>query len=534
MRPVIYLILCITLVSIEYSCAKRGAPSGGEKDSIPPIMIRSNPKQNSVFFDESIITLTFDEYIKLNDVNKQLIISPPLEKKNYEIKPKTSASKKIEIKLLKSLEKNTTYTFNFGKSIEDFNESNPLPFFSYAISTGANIDSLTFKGVVKDALEKEPDSSISIQLYPIDSSYTDSTIFLKKPLYVSTTDSVNFKFENLRAGKYELIALKDNGSNYLFDQNIDKIGFLKTIIEIPNDSFAAPILFKEITDFAWGTPKSINDHHVKFPYYGDLINTEITLLSETTNDFKFLITRDRTRDTLNFWFSRNQELDSLIFNLKALDSSKTVIVKPRININDSLIIQNIQKTFLNITDSIKIESNIPIVAFNLDSIQVIDIDSLSVPFKVNIDKNYDRAYINIKPLPNDQYHVILSPSAFKDFWGRTNKKFMFSIKTKAIEDYGIIIIQVQGNISCPYFIELLNYKGELVKKVSGNNLLPSYEFSYLDPGKYSIRLIKDLNDNNKWDTGNYLLKLQPEEVIYLDKEIDLRANWEITESLFVE
>ena len=97
------------------ACAKRGTPTGGAKDSIPPVLINASPKQNTIFFDAEKITLTFDEYIKLNNISKQLIISPPLPSKAYKVDPQTNIAKKIEIELLDSLSPNTTYTFNFGE-----------------------------------------------------------------------------------------------------------------------------------------------------------------------------------------------------------------------------------------------------------------------------------------------------------------------------------------------------------------------------------------------------------------------------------
>ncbi len=120
-----------------------------------------------------------------------------------------------------------------------------MSFFSYTISTGAKIDSLNLKGVVKDALKMEADEFISLQLYPIDSSYNDSTIYKKRPFYVtSTLDSTIFEFKNLKAGKYQLIALKDFFNNYFFDQNLDQLGFLNSPINLPTDSIFELKVFK--------------------------------------------------------------------------------------------------------------------------------------------------------------------------------------------------------------------------------------------------------------------------------------------------
>ena len=178
-------------------CASKSSPTGGLKDTLPPVMINASPKINTIFFDKEKITITFDEFIKLNDISKQLIISPPMEPNQYKIKPQGTVSKKIQILLLDSLAESTTYTFNFGESIVDNNEGNILPFFRYALSTGSVIDSLEIRGKITDAYERITETYTSIQLYPIDSTHNDSTIFLKKPFYAtSTLDSViyNFKF----------------------------------------------------------------------------------------------------------------------------------------------------------------------------------------------------------------------------------------------------------------------------------------------------------------------------------------------------
>ena len=146
MRYSLYIMALILVAS----CARRSSPSGGEKDSIPPILIASNPKINSVNFDADEIRLTFDEWVKLEKLDQQLIISPPLEKKQYEIKPLSGITKKIFVNFLDSLQENTTYTFNFGNSIVDNNEGNEMNFFSYTFSTGPTLDSLYLKGNVED------------------------------------------------------------------------------------------------------------------------------------------------------------------------------------------------------------------------------------------------------------------------------------------------------------------------------------------------------------------------------------------------
>ena len=268
MRLALNFILFTGLLLSTVQCAKRASPTGGPKDSIPPVLINASPKLNTIFFDKEEINLTFNEYITLKDINKQLIISPPLNSTQYKVYPVTGASKKVTLKLLDTLLDNTTYTFNFGESITDFNESNPTSYLTYTLSTGPTIDSLYIRGRVTDAFELETERFISLQLYPVDSTYNDSVIYTQKPLYVtSTLDTTIYRFQNLKAGKYAIIALEDKSGNYFFDQSVDKIGYKKELIELPKDSIIDLRLFKESTNFFWDQPYFVNDHHIILSYY---------------------------------------------------------------------------------------------------------------------------------------------------------------------------------------------------------------------------------------------------------------------------
>ena len=165
MRKTLGIISVIIWLVSTTHCAKRGTPTGGAKDSIPPLLVNATPPRNSVNFDAEKVVMVFDEYIKLNDITNQLIVSPPMERSSYRILPEGTVSKKVEIRFETPPRDNTTFTFNFGEAIEDFNEANPLPFFYYTFSTGEYLDSLTLSGTVKDA-------------YSIDSLRTDFHSFV--------------------------------------------------------------------------------------------------------------------------------------------------------------------------------------------------------------------------------------------------------------------------------------------------------------------------------------------------------------------
>ena len=516
-KKISIIIMVLWVVSITH-CAKRGTPSGGVKDSIPPVLVSANPSLNKVNFDAEKVVLVFDEYIQLKDITNQLIVSPPIEKNTYKILPEGTVSKKVEIRFEEAPRDNTTFTFNFGEAIEDYNENNPLPFFNYTFSTGDYLDSLSLTGTVKDAYALDSLSQISVHLYPIDSTYTDSTIYLKKPLYVGNTlDSIYFNLQNLAPGKYEFIAIKDEGKNYLFDQFVDLIGFFEAPIELPQDSLKFPVLFKEETNFKWGRPRYVNDHHLEFGYFGDVTNKKIVFEEAFEQNGKGFFTQDREKDTLHYWFQPQKELDSIVLALEEKDSMRPVVIKPFKPVLDSLMLSLSPKNLniLHFLDTLKIESTLPITAVNDEFIQIFDIDTVAVPFTSSIDPNKDKVYLIIKKVQNDNYRIQLLPNSITDFLGATNDTIIHTVRTQAVEDYGTLFLTVERKEdTIPYFFELIDKNNKVIRRISQNEE-NSYQLNYLIPKDYQIRFVKDRNGNGRWDTGNYLEKRQPEEVVFL-------------------
>ena len=524
----IFLLFCLT------HCAKRGAPTGGPLDSIPPVLINANPKQNTTFFDKKKIELTFDEYITLKDINKQLIVSPPLERDQYSVSPQTGAAKKITIELLDSLLANTTYTFNFGNSVADFNEANPYPFFSYTFSTGSVIDSLGLRGRITDALEKETKRFISIQMYPADSVLPDSTIYTQKPFYAaSSLDTTVFQMKNLKPGRYEIIALQDVSGNYFYDQGVDKIGFREEPITLPQDSIIDFRLFKEPPPFAWTRPFFINERHIGIGFYGNPEGQTFEQTAPVSNSFEALITRDREADTLHYWFKGGADLDSLKFRYIQKDTVATTSVLFNNPVKDSLVITKIAGTTLSLADVFKLKSSLPIVAMDSTLVSVQNIDSLPVPFQMRLDENHDRIALDFDLEPNDTYRIELLPNALRDFWGQSHDTLRFKVATKKPEDLGTIYLQLDYSYETPFILQLLK-KDDVVREYTTRSESEVYDFKYLTPGKYTFRFIKDQNGNGKWDPGSYREKTQPEEVIYFLSDLEIRANWDLNESFQIQ
>ena len=530
MRKIIYTILSLAIVS---GCAKRGSPTGGPIDSIPPVLVNANPKLNSTNFDSEEIRLTFDEFVKLDKVQDQLIISPPVEKSAYEIKPLTGVTKKVFLKLIDTLDANTTYTINFGNSIKDNNENNPLTFFSYTFSTGETIDSLYVKGNISDAYDMVTDEYVSIHLYRIDSTLNDSIIFNKRPTYISNSlDSTSYTFKNLRQGKYLIVAMKDVDNNYFFDPFYDKIGFIDSLITLPKDSIIDFKLFKEETELIWDKPHFLNSEKIGFGYYGKLDFNKLVIDSSLPDSVEYTFTKDIEKDTIYLWLTKNS-FDSLNFNLIEKDTTKLTTVKfdrKRDTLIDSLSISAKTANVIHLRESFKLTSNIPIKKIEDSLISIKDIDSISVPFATLLNDNLDEIDIKFEVSPSDNYRIFILPEAIRDIKGVINDTLQFNLVSQSLEDYGNIYLDVIRNTQSKFILHLIDSNGDIIREFNNVNQNSTFNFDYIRPGKYTFRLIEDLNKNNLWDTGNYLKRVKPEPVYYFPSELEVRANWDLNET----
>lgn len=523
------LLLCVLFVQ----CARRGSPTGGPKDETPPVMLRADPPQKTVSFKKDRIRIYFDEYIKLKKLNEQLVISPPMEQSTYVISPQSMAAKYLQIEFLDSLAPNTTYSFNFGESIEDNNEGNPFSFFSYVFSTGEAIDSLSLRASVSDALARTPESFISLMLYPVDSTFSDSIIFKEKPLYYANTlDSLTeVTLPNLKAGKYLLVAQKDAAKNYLYNPSVDKIDVIQDVITLPNDSLFQLSLFKETPAFSFGKAYQAGKQRIGFGFTGsDAIEIE---LHETLSDcFASIITRDSEKDTLYYWF-KGIAADSLRFTLRHDTLEQFYDYRIRKAEPDSLKISFTPTGILHLTDTLKLITNTPIQKIVQDSMRLRAKDSTLLPFRISQNGKHELQLI-FDLFPKEKYHFELLPGAITDFFETPNDSVSISLSTKSRIDYGNLSLRLGNAPSLPLFIDLLNENEDIVRSIYSSEPRGLYRFAYILPNKYYIRVRIDENKNGKWDTGNYLSKQKPEAVYHFAPLLDVRANWELQEQFILE
>ncbi|WP_339623044.1 Ig-like domain-containing protein [uncultured Winogradskyella sp.] len=536
MRLFLVQILSIILISSSlFSCANRGTPSGGEIDIEPPFIEKATPNNFSTNFKGDEITIVFNEYIKVKDIRKQLVISPPMETDPV-IYPAGGASKYISIKIKDTLEANTTYAFNFGQSIVDNNEENPLSYFRYVFSTGNTIDSLSVKGVVIDALKQKPDTFISVMLYEADTSYTDSIVFKEKPRYITNTlDSITtFSIDNIKAGTYKLLALKDKNSNYKFDQKTDKIAFKEGFITVPNDTVYDLKMFKEVVNFKALKPKQESETKIIFPYEGDYNAMRIKILGDTPDGYKYRITKVENKDTLNYWYKPNFEADSTLFVVTNKTYSDTLRHRYRKIKPDSLKFKTIVSGAINFDEDFTLEATIPLVKIDTSKIKLTTNDSIVIPYKVVFDSITNRYKFPVKKEEAQQYTFQILPGAFTDFYDTQNKDTLgFGFRTKRKSEYGNVRVRVR-NAKFPLIVQLVDGNGRVIYERYAKDS-PIVDFTDIVPKQYALRAIFDANGNGKFDTGNYLLGLQPERVSYAKQMDEVRSNFDqIVEFILLE
>ena len=520
-------VLLLLLFAI-FGCAKRGSITGGLKDTIAPVLKISFPENFSTNFKGDQIKLVFDENVKLKNLKKQLIISPPM--KNEPLILPTTASKTITIKLKDTLQPNTTYSINFGQSIADNNEENPYNQFKYIFSTGSFIDSLSLGGKIKSAIDKEVESFVSVMLYEINDKFNDSIIYKETPRYVTNTlDSLKtFRLENLKAGKYLLIAMKDQNSNNKYNPKTDKIGFHKQYITIPNDTIYELELFKETLPFMAFKPTQSSGNKIFIGYEGDArtaaAKAKITLKNKN-EVLPTIVTQLQKKDSLQVWF-RPLKADSLALNISNDKYVNNFVFKIKDQKIDTLNVTALYNGTLHFRNRYTLESSTPLVRFEKTKFKLISKDSTSVPFTTEYDEFTQQLHIDFKKEPSEKYSLKILPGGLTDFFEKSNDTLLFKATTQSTSDYGNLRIKLENVKRFPVIIELTDDKG-IVLASEYSESATTIDFNLLEPAKFTLRAIYDENKNKFYDSGNYLEKRYSEEVIYFSKEIDVRANWDV-------
>ncbi|MBN2615294.1 MAG: Ig-like domain-containing protein [Bacteroidales bacterium] len=590
MKRIVLILLVPVMAGMLYRCAKITAPVGGPKDITPPRVLQCVPANHSAHFKGDKFSVTFDEYIQLDKMNQQLLISPPVkDMPDYRLKNKT-----LIIKFKNPLKPNTTYTVFFGDAIADLNEGNVLKNFSYVFSTGDYVDSLSMRGVVKSALTHEPVDNVTVMLYKNnnDTLSLASLPLYVKPYYVSKTNkNGQFYFSGLADTSYMMFALQDQNYSLTFDQPNENIAFIDSMVK--PQYRPAPVLDSALMDtIRLHTAKDSVQYKIdslvrQADSIADLklTNYQLYLFSQPDSvlkllrsglvkpnvlKFVFTLPPDSLRiQCLNFspdttWYlpEWNKERDSLTWYLhqphpdtlklmvyngsKRLDSLD-MRVAPKENKFSRRKKKQEEKKKVYLSwksdlksgaikpgDTLHLIFDQPVVKLNLDSaLFVQNKDSIYHPRALFTDTIHRILAFPFDVRQGSKYTLFLPDSTIKDWNGLENNDIRLSFKAKTADEYGVITLLISVAQKQHYILQMLDNKGKVLEtrlfSSSGSN-----SFTNLDPGKYSFRIIVDANRNGRWDPGNYFRHLEPEKVIYFPKTINVRANWEIKEDWSVK
>ena len=518
-------LVLMAIVAFFVSCANRGNPSGGPKDIEAPNILRELPENYSTNFYGKEIRIYFDEYVKIKNLQKQLIISPPMSTEPT-ITPLGTPSKYLKIIINDTLEENTTYAFNFGQSIVDNNEENPYDYYRYVFSTGDYIDSLSVKGQILDAENRKPDNFVSVMLYERDSTYTDSTVFKQKPKYITNTlDSLTtFSIDNIKPGTYKLVALKDENGNYTFQQDSDKIGFYQGFITAPTDSMYSIKLFKEALDFEAKRPKQVAGNKIAFGFEGDYKTMEIEILGTKPEGFKTRLTKDPVSDTLFYWYNPKVDRDSTEFVIRNKTYIDTIKHRFRTIDKDTLVVKTTSSGTLRFNEDFSFTATVPLEKLDKNLITILNKDSLNVPFESTYSKLDNTYSFQFEKIESETYKIEMLPNALEDFFGNVNDTLNFTARTKTLSDYSNIRVTL-NNAKYPIIVQLTDDKGAVkYEQFATEDRL--FDFRNVNPGTYYLRTIFDTNGNEKWDSGSFLKQQQAERVSHWPDLIDGRAGWD--------
>lgn len=593
----LFFIISVVLLG----CAAVGTPDGGPYDDTPPKVVGSSPKLEETNVKNKTVRIDFDEYIKLENASEKVIISPP-QKEQPEIQVN---GKDIQIKLIDSLQPNTTYTIDFSDGIVDNNEGNPLGDFCFSFSTGSQLDTMEVSGYVLNAADLEPIKGIQVGLY---SNLADSAFTTQQFQRVSRTDgSGHFVIRGIKPGKYRIYALNDMDQSFSYSQRSETMAWSDSII-VPSSTEA----YRE--DTIWNEDKITIDTILTVEYTRFLPDNIVLRAFTATPNIQYLAKSDRNThekielqfaipvdsmpvikglnfnekdayivehtaryDTITLWMKDTTIYynDTLRFSLQYLATDTNGLLTDHIDTlsltpkrSRARIVQDEQKrakdeaekfekdlkrlerngdsigiarlmlpktkflpiehtsSTMALNDTYTLSFNEPVTFLSDTAVKVLKMEDstwVKVPFEIEQDSLLIRDYkIYAEWRPEETYKILIDSASVVGLYGLHNDALEHEIRFAPLDTYSTFTVNV-ANPKSSYLIELLDNKGDITRR--GRIKEGKVDFFFLIPGKYYVRLIDDVNMNNKWDTGEYAEKRQPEDVYYINKVFDLKQDW---------
>ena len=580
----------LILVLILASCANRGiGPQGGPRDSVPPVPVKYEPEMGALAFQGKRIEITFDEYIQLDNLTDNLLMSPP-QKTPPDVKAR---GKKLIVQLQDTLRDSTTYTIDFGDAVCDFREKVPLRNYSFYFSTGTTIDTLVYTGHVYDAMNLNPQKGIYVGIHE---NKEDSAFLTKQFARVAKTDSAGyFRIGNMKEGSYRLYAVDDVSHDYrltigealawadeeiegrveriqdaalqdttLQDSTVQDAALQDTTLQdaalqeedgklflfreeqqrlylqrtLRKEQHRIQILFSSAPDslpelrFVTDSVRDSMDVHVNYiTKYSPKRDTVTIWLADSMSiaqDSLFIEARFRRTDSLYHleWFT-----DTLraIWRAPKL-SAKAKQAQERQNRNKRLDLKSNAGAKFEMYDTLYLECFTPLATIERDSFHLYErIDSITKPVPFTI-ADHDtlpmRLYMLAKLEPEKKYELVVDSGALHDIYGITHVKGTYKLQVKSPSDYSTLLVKLNPFVPKAR-IQVLNKKDQVVRELPA--VPEGAYFEYLTPDTYYMRLYIDENEDGKWTTGSWTEKRQPEPVYYFPESIQTKSNWDFEE-----
>lgn len=560
--PLIPVALVLGAMMMPSSCANTTAPpTGGPKDTIPPVLTKVSPLPGSVNVPvhKTKLVFTFNEYVVVKD-QQAVYLSPPLEKK-----PKTRIKgKSVVVSFESDLEPNTTYTLDLTGAIGDNNEGNMHPGYTLVFSTGPQIDSMCMTGIVQDCNTLKPVKGATVLLYK---DHADSAVLQHRPVAAARTDDWGFfSLRNIQDTLYRVYAIKDANGNNIYDPDQETVAFLDTLFRptiVVSDTLYEIMKFDmkdtvhclarhQEVELNLFREKPSKQYIVKKERVG-LRTAYITFMAPFANVHKLRwkgLPADRLisqfnpmGDSLELWVNHQGKMpDTLILmiNYDKTDSLGALIPtdeEVRLPLDKKLRAELSKSSQRDIKhqDTIavftataepstveqygfNIEFKYPLIEDAWDSLVFRSVNPRQKEsigkVKVTRDSTNLRRFIVMPQeelLVGYDYFLKIPHRRFRDVNGYYNDSTEVKVSLPNDDKLSSLTLELSG-VGNKYIIDLLPEKRDKVLRSFIIDKDTSVMFPYLKAGKYCIRITEDVNRNNLVDTGNLLEHRQPEKV----------------------
>lgn len=531
------VFVAIAVCFLFAACAKIVTPSGGAVDRIPPKQLKSYPEQNSLNFKEREFVIEFDEYIVLDNVMQNLLVSPPLK-----VKPEVNAKlKKVYVKGLDSLAENTTYIFDFGNSICDFNEGNRLNGFKYSFSTGSHIDSLIFEGRVLEGFTMKPVADKYVMLFK-DTLF--SSLYDNDCAYITKTDSNGwFAFSNIANSDYRVLVLDDKNQNKRYDLPTESIGFSEYAVNsYAKDSLSFEkkkknhIFYEQVIDTVQKivTSKFLSKSVFLLSFSNPLsqkVNIDI-LNKDKVGDVLYEFSEQR--DTVYVFSCSPSGFDNLDIKIKdgACEEEVSLVNTAkgkRSNGPSCFGFELLKRDSVDYYNVLLLRTALPLKTKEVSAKLIDETDTIMLSL---LSDEFRRLSLPDGLQEGKKYKLVVDSASVENIAGEKNCKFSLDFYLTKKTDYGQLVLNCTDSLfaSVPHLFYLCDVKSNVLQVVRTENGQNEVLFENIKEGNYRVKCVLDVNGNGKWDRMDFGNAKQGEKTTMFDKVVSIRKAWIVEEN----